>query len=251
MRLLLTGGSSDIAFAIAKRRHALGDEIVFTASSAASLAAALTRYADAGIPARGFVFDFARAADAEEAVASELAAGIDAVVFNAFGRVPRTARLHEIDLSAAKQFFRENVEANLWLVHRVLPSMLERGFGRLVLVSSLSAVTGTSRYGVYCAAKGALEALFRNIAVDYGSNGILANVVQLGLFKTSRTALFWKRSEYVTAVSSMIPQGTMGEPDQAAEALDPLLSRTSYVNGTTLVVAGGLPLTYVGGRRPA
>ena len=57
---------------------------------------------------------------------------------------------------------------NVWLLRRVLPSMVEARWGRIVFISSVSTVNGTGRYGAYVLCKSALEGLVRNLAVDYG-----------------------------------------------------------------------------------
>lgn len=246
MRILITGGSSDIAQAVARRRAALGDEIVVTASSQKSLDDSLAKLKGDGIAAEGFVFEFSRPSDSDKALQEQLNRGLDAVVLNAFTPLAKIAPLGDIDFTELTAYLRLNVEGNLWLLHKVLPSMKARGFGRLILISSLTAETGTANYGIYGGAKAALEGILLNLAVDYGGFGVLSNIVRLGLFKTSRTALFWKRQEYRTKMAAIIPQGGLGEPSQAAEALDPLLSPTSYINGTVLRVSGGLPLTAFG-----
>jgi 3-oxoacyl-[acyl-carrier protein] reductase len=136
----------------------------------------------------------------------------------------------------------QDVVGNLRLLQAVLPGMIERRFGRLVLISSMTVPMGSGRYGLYSLSKGALESLFLNLAVDYGSYNILSNIVRPGTIRTQRTKRFWSREKYVEKVNAFIPQGAMGTPAQVAEALDPLLSATSYMNGSVVAVSGGLPL---------
>ena len=80
------------------------------------------------------------------------------------------------------------------------------------------------------------------MAVDYSANNILSNIVRVGLIKTSRTEQFWKRPAYQEKMAQINPQGMMGEAAQVAEAMDPLLSKTSFMTGSVVTVSGGLPL---------
>lgn len=246
MKLLITGGSSDIAKAIIRRRHAQGDEIILTCSAAASLEKTLAALESEGIRASGFVFDLSNPGAASEAKERALAGGIDAVVLNACSRLERRRPFHQIGERESREFIDENIHGNLWLLRRVLPAMVDARFGRLVFISSLSAAAGTSRYGIYCLAKSALEGLFLNLAVDYGRHGITANVIRPGVIKTERTRKFWEDEAYVEKASRAIPQAALGKPESVAEALDPLLSANSYMNGSVVHVTGGLPLLRIG-----
>lgn len=242
MRLLITGGSSDIAQAIAKRRVQLGDEIIITSQSEDSLAQTLQRYKEQAIPATGFVYHFDNPKASEDAIQNLLKDPIEGLVLNAFTRVSPLRKFHAMPYDALHQYIDTNLQGNLWLIHRLLPAMLANQYGRLVLISSLSAVTGTSRYGAYCAAKAALEGLFFNLAVDYSANNILSNILRVGLIKTTRTEAFWKNPRYQEKMAQVIPQGFLGEPAQVAESMDPLLSSTSFMTGSVVTVSGGLPL---------
>ncbi|MDP1602881.1 MAG: SDR family oxidoreductase [Legionella sp.] len=242
MNILITGGSSDIARAIAKRRLNLGDKIIITCSSEERLQKTLADYQEKNLDVTGFVYNFSNPEGSIDAITALLKEPVDALILNAFTRVTRFRKLHESRYETTHDYIMQNVQGNLWLLHRLLPGMLANNFGRLIFISSISAITGTSRYGAYCAAKAAIEGLFLNLAVDYSADNILANIVRLGTFKTDRTRLFWKNAQYQEKIAQITPQGAMGEPDQAAEALDPLLSPTSFMTGSVITVSGGLPL---------
>lgn len=242
MNLLITGGSSDIAQAVAKRRIGMGDNIIITASSEQSLSQTLESYQQKNMKVSGFVYDFSQPESCEKDLEALLQNPLDGLILNAFTRVSQLRKLHALPFNAIRTYIDQNINGNIWLIQKILSSMLLNKMGRLVLISSLSSVTGTSRYPAYCAAKAALEGLFLNLAVDYSSKNILSNILRVGLIKTSRTEQFWKNPLYQEKVSKIIPQGTMGEPSQVAEAMDPLLSKTSFMTGSVLTVSGGLPL---------
>lgn len=240
MNILITGGSSDIAFAIAKRRIAFGDRIIISCSCEKTLAETTAIYTQQNLQISGIVYNFSHPEASVEAIHAN--GPIDALILNAFTRVTRFRKLHEANVQQIHEYIMKNIQGNIWLIHHLLPSMLAKNFGRLIFMSSVSAITGTSRYAAYCTAKAALEGLFLNLAVDYSAYNILSNVVRLGLIKTKRTRHFWKNDGYQEKMAGVIPQGCMGEPAQIAEALDPLLSITSMMTGSTMTVSGGLPL---------
>jgi len=242
MRVLVTGGGSDIGFAIARRRLALGDDVFVTASSPESLERTLARYRAEGLDAKGLVLDLAAPTGAEAGLAQVLDAGLQALILNAWTRRPPLHRFHELPQEALDADVAANLMGNLWLVRRVLPSMVAARWGRIVLVSSVSTVNGTGRYGTYILCKSALEGLMRNLAVDYGEFNVLSNTVRLGIFKTERTKKYWSRARYVERMEGVIPRGALGEPGHVGEVLDPLLSPHQYINGAALDVTGGLPM---------
>ncbi|NTX09078.1 SDR family NAD(P)-dependent oxidoreductase [Myxococcus sp. CA040A] len=242
MRVLITGGGSDIGRSIARRRLALGDEVFVTASSEASLEKLRARYRDDGLKAQGLVLDLTAPGRSDAALEGLLAQGLQGLVLNAWTRRPPLHRFHELPQAALEEDVTANLMGNVWLLRRLLPSMVEARWGRIVFISSISTVSGTGRYGAYILCKSALEGLMRNLAVDYGAFNVLSNTVRLGLFKTTRTKKYWSRPLYVERMGGVIPQGGLGEPEHVGEALDSLLSAHQYINGAVLDVTGGLPM---------
>ncbi len=241
MRVLITGGGSDIGFALAQSLAARGDEIVATASTHASLEKMMARYDAAGIRATACAFDLSQAQHAEEAIQGILRDGLDGLVLNAWSRTPANKKLHEVGHDDFTEHLLTNVAGNHWLLKQCLPHMQQKNCGRIVFISSLSTVTGTGRYSSYIAGKNALEGLMRNIAVDYGADNICANTVRLGIVKTKRNQKYWRRGDYAERMASIIPSARLGETGDLGSILAPLLSEQQYINGSCLDVAGGLP----------
>ncbi len=241
MRILITGGSSDIGQAIVTRRLQMGDQVVITTSSQESLEGTKSEFAAKGFHIDGFVFDLNNPSKSADDLQKILDAGLDAVILNAATRQPKLRLFHEMKEEDFSSFFTANTLGQVWLLRAVLPKMLEQKSGRLILISSLVAQSGSSRYSAYAAAKGAMESLFLNLAVDYGSQGVLSSIIRPGIIATSRNRRYMKIAGYIEKLSSMIPQGKIGQPEQIAEALDPFLSANSYLNGSILEVSGGFP----------
>lgn len=240
---MITGGSSDIALAIAKHRFEQGDTITVTASSETSLASTLDVYDHHRISVKGIVFSF----ENPGSICQQVDKPIDALILNAFGQQMQLTPFHEYPLNEILSFAQTNINGNISLLHQALPQMLEQMFGRIVFISSASVAIGTKNYAPYCLAKSALEGLMTQLSVEYARQNVLFNTVRLGLMKTSRTKAFWQQKAYQALVSRLIPQGRMGNPSQVPETIDPLLSKSCYMTGTTLNVTGGLPLMNVGG----
>lgn len=241
MRIVITGGRSSIAQALAADRAARGDEVCLTASSRATCLELESQCRSSGIAAACDVYDLACRDPLEESFEARVRAA-DALVLVAATPVRTLDLFHAVPAADVDAAVDADIGGNLRLLRVALPGMLEREFGRIVFVSSVSAAMGTPHYGTYCLTKSALEGLIVNLAVDYGSRNVLANVVRLGVFRTRRTERFWSQSRYAARAAAAIPQGRLGEPASIAEAFAPLLSPAQYINGTVITVAGGLPL---------
>lgn len=238
MKVLITGGSSEIAQAMVKKLQAEGHEIAVTASSEKS-AAEVRKYYSNDITV--YLYDLAQSESRDENFGQYLDE-CDVLILNAATKVKELKRFHHIKKEEIQSSLEADVVGNTTLIQAVLPGMIQRKFGRIVFISSIAANSGSSRYGLYCLTKNAIEGLIYNLAVDFGRYNILSNIIRPGLMQTSRTERFWGKEGYVDNVSKIIPQGSMGQPHQIASALGPLLEPESYINGQAINVSGGMPL---------
>jgi 3-oxoacyl-[acyl-carrier protein] reductase len=234
MKFLITGASSDIGRAIAKSLSQAGHCVTATVSSSASLESIRKIYDSEGIACELVVFDLA--------APSEIDTNVDGVILNACSKVGRLKRFADLDLADSLQFIDTNLKGNLWLLHKVVKAQSKTKLGRNVLISSVSATMGTSRYGTYCLVKSGLEGLFRNLAVDYGHMNVFFNTLRPGIIATGRHEAVRARAGYNEAIVSRIPAGKVGTPEQIALAISSLLDAGSYINGAHLEVSGGLPM---------
>lgn len=133
-----------------------------------------------------------------------------------------------------------NIRSNHWLCHMVLPEMVERRDGAIIIVSSIGGLRGSSVLGTYAISKAADMQLARNLAVEYGPQNIRVNCIAPGLVKTDFARALWDTPEAEKRTSQGTPLRRLGEPDDIAGAAVFLASRAgAYTTGQTIVIDGG------------
>lgn len=138
------------------------------------------------------------------------------------------------------KIFNCNVKANHFLAHMVLPKMVERGGGAIVIVSSIGAFLGSTSIGTYNVSKAADLAIARNLAAEFGRNNIRVNCIAPGIVKTKFAEALWKNPEIEKTVTQTIPMRRFGEPDEIAGAAVFLASDAArWMNGQCVTVDGG------------
>lgn len=131
-----------------------------------------------------------------------------------------------------------NLVGSFHLIRAVLPGMRERGFGRIVSISSMNAQRGQAGQANYAAAKAGLIGLTKAIALENAAKGITANCVAPGFIETDMTAAM--RAEVRNAEIARIPAGRVGAPADIASAVAFLASdEASFITGQVLSVNGG------------
>jgi NAD(P)-dependent dehydrogenase (short-subunit alcohol dehydrogenase family) len=121
----------------------------------------------------------------------------------------------------------------------VLPHFLERGFGRIVMISSYVGQSGRIGQANYAAAKAGQFGLTKVLALETATKGITVNCVVPGGIETDMVAAL--PEEILKAAIDLIPMHALGKPDDVAEAVRYLVSdEAHYLTGTLLTVAGGL-----------
>lgn len=214
-RAIVTGGSRGIGAAVVARFIALGAEVLAPPRTELDLAdaASITAY-------------FA-----------SLVAPVDILVNNAGVNWPK--RLDDLDDASLDTTLRVNLAAPARLARALAPGMAERGYGRIVNVSSVWAVVGREGRAAYSASKAGLVGLTRTIALELAPHGVLVNAVAPGYVATDLTRQNNSPAELETIASS-IPLGRLAEPEEIAELIAFLCSaRNSYITGQVLVCDGG------------
>lgn len=190
------------------------------------------------------VGDVTRAADVDRinAFAEERLGGVDALVSNAGYIVSKTV------LETSEEEWDSVMDANakslFLMAKRVLPGMIARGWGSIVATGSISSVVGLPSQAAYCASKGALLQLVRQMAVDYARTGVRINAVGPGSIDTPFLHRYLDGLADPVAGAQDIkgahPLGRWSEPEEVADAILFLVGATSsFVTGQILMVDGG------------
>jgi len=123
---------------------------------------------------------------------------------------------------------------------KVLPIMLGQGKGKIINVASIAGLVGFSNLGAYCASKGGIIALTREMALEYAPQKINVNCIAPGIIKTAMTKEMLADPATKQSFESSTPYPRLGEPEDIAQAAVYLASDESdFVNGEILVVDGG------------
>ena len=153
---------------------------------------------------------------------------------------PYYGSMMDIPDTAFEKILDSNVKSNHWLCQLVLPEMVERKDGVILIVSSVGGLNGSAVLGTYGISKAADMALARNIATEFGPHNIRANAIAPGLIRTDFAKALWENPETLTASTANASLRRIGEPEEIGGAAVFLASRAgSFMTGQTVVIDGG------------
>jgi gluconate 5-dehydrogenase len=238
---LVTGSARGIGLAIATALGHAGARVVINDIQLEAADSAVRQLQAQGVEARAACFDVADMVAVQTAEAALSKAGwlLDILISNA-GNQNRKAM---VDMNREEwQAIQDVHVGGAFNCTRVfLPGMCSRGFGRIVLTSSVSGQSTMPLIGAYSTAKAALGAMARAIAIEYGANGITANAIAPGFVRTEFTVGLQQREGFEDFLKQKVPQGRWATPDDIAPVVLFLVSPAAgYVNGQTLAIDGGL-----------
>ena len=145
---------------------------------------------------------------------------------------------------ALDKIMASNVKSNHWLAHMVLPQMVERHDGAIIIISSIGGIRGSSVIGGYCLSKAADFQLARNLAVEYGAHNVRVNCIAPGLIKTDFARALWEDPDILKRSTSTAPLKRIGEPDESAGAAVFLASKAgAFMTGQQIVIDGGVTIS--------
>lgn len=244
MKVLITGAGSavsspawSIGAATARRFAAAGAELVLTDKDEQGLAHTLGSLGEPPPPVTLRCCDLTDPDQCDRVLGPDLgdvdvlASVAGAAIVGPFASQPFGTLRAEVEL---------NLIAHMWLAHRVVPGMVERGRGAIVFVGSDAARVGAAGVAGYAAAKGGLMSLTRCLARELGPSGIRVNCVSPGPTTTpSRGPDMAARA--APNFADLPPLGRLGEADDVARVIAFLAGPDAgHVTGQVLSVNGGL-----------
>jgi 3-oxoacyl-[acyl-carrier protein] reductase len=230
---LITGAGRGLGRATAQRLHEDGHEVIVVDLDEDR---ARTTAEEIGNGTRSDQCDVADR-DAVEALAARVGP-VDILVNNA--GIWRFSSLLEMAAADARAVMDVNVMGTLWCSVAFVPGMVERGGGAIVNLSSGAAVTNSPGIGIYPASKAAVEALTKQMAIEFGPLGIRVNAVGPGLIVTEGTAVNYQ-GERRNERAAKVPMQRVGEPSDIADTIAWLVSHDArYVSGQVVYVDGGV-----------
>ena len=168
---------------------------------------------------------------------------IDVLVCNAATN-PFMGSMLDMPIEKFDKVMHNNIRSNQVLCNLVLPDMINRENGSIIIISSIAAIKGSPILGAYNISKAADVMIVKNIAAEFGYKNIRANSIAPGLIKTDFAKALWENPDILKSVLKSNPMQRIGEPDEIAGVAVMLASDAgNYINGQTIVVDGGTTIT--------
>lgn len=245
--VLVTGATGGIGLgichALAERARREGRPLRLTAASSQpgdrlnGLVDGLRR---AGVEAQGVFGDVTVPEQCHALVVQAIAAGGDLTALVCVAGASGPGRLADLPVEQWDLTFHLNTRS-VWLLARAARESLLRTRGSITAVASMSGLHPHPGYGAYSPAKAALVMLCRQLAQEWGPEGIRTNSVCPGMIRTPLTEGVYQDEETLHQREALVPVGRIGRPDDIGQAVAYLSSEAaSYVNGMSLVVDGGV-----------
>jgi len=134
-----------------------------------------------------------------------------------------------------------NLRGSFFVAQAVARGMVQRGYGRIINIGSVTSVAGYAGLGPYGASRGGIRQLTMSLADDWGSSGVTVNCLAPGWFRTQQNNALYENAAWVEYLCDRIPVKRPGLPDDLDGAVVFLASESSrYITGQTLLVDGGI-----------
>jgi gluconate 5-dehydrogenase len=240
--VLVTGASRGLGRAMASAMASSGGHVVLNGRDRAALETAAAGLREAGASVETAAFDVTD----EEAVTAAIAGivarhgRLDVLVGNA--GIQHRRPLLEFATADWRRVLDTNLTACFVLAREAARPMIAQGSGRIIVTASMMGpAIARPTVSAYIAAKGGLVALTKALAVELGPHGICCNAIAPGYFATEMNAALLADSEFTRFVGKRTPLGRWGQSEEIGGVAVFLASAaSSYVNGHTLFVDGGL-----------
>jgi len=238
---IVTGSSKGIGKAIAEAMAAHGAKLVISSRKAPACEEVARQIREAGGEAIAVPCNVSHKDQLERLVAEtrRRLGAIDVLVANA-GVNPFYGGSLEIPDSAFEKILDVNIRSNHWLCQMVIPEMRERRSGVIIIVSSVTGLKGSATLGSYAVSKAADMQLARNLAVEFGPDGIRANCIAPGVVRTDFARALYEDPEAAARQEAWTPLRRLGSPrDIAGAAVFLAAPAGAWLTGQSIVIDGG------------
>jgi acetoacetyl-CoA reductase len=231
---LVTGGTRGIGRAIVERLKADGMQVAAGFSGNEEAAAACAR--DLGVMViKGNVGNFMDCKHATEAVERELGP-IDVLVNNA--GITRDGVFHKMNSDQWSEVIRVNMDSLFNMTRQVIEGMRDRGWGRIINISSINGQKGQMGQTNYSAAKAGMIGFTKALALENAKKGVTVNCIAPGYIDTEMVMAVPEK--VLEGIIAQIPVGRLGHGEEIADMVAFLAGeRAGYVTGATLALNGG------------
>ncbi|HEX7022287.1 MAG TPA: SDR family oxidoreductase [Trueperaceae bacterium] len=239
--VLVTGASLGIGRAVARLFAGEGARVVLSARGQEALGEAVEGIRQSGGEALGIPADVSVADDITRLLAGvrEWAGDPEVVVANAGG--PTAGPAAEMSDEAWLRGFELTLMSAVRLARAVLPGMRERGWGRIVNITSLSVRAPVENLALSNALRAGVTGFAKTLANEVAGEGITVNAVAPGYTATDRLEELFRDEASRERLVGRIPAGRFGRPEEIAAAVAFLASeQAGYITGQTLLVDGGM-----------
>jgi NAD(P)-dependent dehydrogenase (short-subunit alcohol dehydrogenase family) len=242
---IITGASRGLGQYFSRALGRAGAKLIITSRKAGDCDKFIEELAALGIEARALTLDvrnqgsIATFGPAAETAAIELGGRVDILVNNAGCNIRKPAL--DVSWDDWNTILDTNLRGAFFVVQTVARGMVQRGYGRIINISSVTSMFGYAGLAPYGASRGGIRQLTMSLADDWGKHGVTVNALAPGWFKTEQNKVMYEDAEWVEYLKERIPLNRPGAPDDLDGAVVFLASEASrYVTGQTLLVDGGI-----------
>lgn len=238
---LVTGASRGLGRQFARTLAAAGADVAVTSRTLESLDGVCKEVEALGRRCFPIALDVRSETSIKQAVATavERLGRIDVLVNNAGCNVRKPALA--VTWDDWNLILDTNLRGPFFVAQAVAPGMIERRYGRIINIGSVTCVAGYAGLTPYGSSRGGIKQMTMSLAADWGPHGITVNCLAPGWFKTAQNAVLYENAAWVSYLSEKIP---LRRPGRDGDLDGPLLFLASdasgYVSGQTLLVDGGI-----------
>ncbi|HUY68695.1 MAG TPA: acetoacetyl-CoA reductase [Alphaproteobacteria bacterium] len=231
---VVTGGTRGIGAAISEALHRAGYKVAAVYHGNEDAAAAFTK--QTGVP--HFKFDVGDYAACEEGLGRiQAALGPAEILVNNAG-IARDAFLHKMTPDQWREVLRTNLDSVFNMSRLVIEGMRERGFGRIISISSINGQAGQLGQCNYAASKAAIIGFTKSLALESAAKGVTVNAIAPGYIDTEMMRTI--PEEVMEKIVAKIPVRHLGKPEDVARTVLFLASdEAGFATGATFTVNGG------------